>query len=392
MHTALSYRLLVSVALLGSFMFNVQGQGLTNQSNLYVGEGLEIHVNGEVINSGFIQNQGDLFVSGDCISAGIYQGLGRITLNGSTQTFNNNNNPVHRLAINGMGAKRIEGKVSISQSLDLILGTVTVADADTLLIEDGVAINGGSSLSYVNGALTHKGSGYKFFPIGKDGSYLPVEFLDITGIKPVTEVEVFETSGEISFPANSSLFSTVYWQRKTVSGTFLNSPVSLGYTVPDGYTNRNILDIFQGESLSSLFEAVGNTTVDYGTDIDKVTTSNGTTASVLVIGETDIPGGVPGAFYFSTTLSPSAADPDNRAAKIFGDQLVADNFQFVVYNRWGLKVYETTSLEEMLTTGWDGHQQGKSEGLPSGAYPYLFRALKKSGDAIEQKGIITIIR
>lgn len=392
MQTALSYPLLVSLSVLCSFMFKAQGQGLTNQTSLFVGEGIEIHVDGDVMNSGFIQNQGDMFVIGDCVSSGVYQGLGRITLNGSSQTFNNNNNPVYRLAINGSGIKKIEGKVSVSQSLDLTLGMVAVADADTLVVADGATINGGSDLSYVEGALTREGTGYKFFPIGKNGMYLPVEFLDITGIKPVTEVEVFETSGQISLPANSNLFSTVYWQRKTVSGTFLNSPVSLGYTVPDGYTNRNVLDIFQGESLSSLFEPVGNSTVDYGTDIDKVSTSNGATAPVLIIGETDIPGGVPGAFYFSTTLSPAATDPDNRVVKIFGDQLVADNFQFVVYNRWGLKVYETTSLEEMLATGWDGHQQGKSEGLPSGAYPYFFRALKKSGDTIEQKGIITIIR
>ena len=55
-------------------------------------------------------------------------------------------------------------------------------------------------------------------------------------------------------------------------------------------------------------------------------------------------------------------------------------------------VFEAGSLADMISVGWDGRQQPSGEMLPSGAYPYFFRATSKAGDPLEQKGIISIIR
>jgi hypothetical protein len=76
---------------------------------------------------------------------------------------------------------------------------------------------------------------------------------------------------------------------------------------------------------------------------------------------------------------------------VFGEQLTEEGFLFVVYNRWGQQVFESRSLEAMSTKGWSG-QQHTGGTLASGAYPYLLKGKRKSGEALMQKGVISIVR
>jgi len=386
------YVAIVSLLVWNGILQTLHGQGIANQTNIFIDDGVEVHVQGDVTSEGFIQNQGSFFVDGNWTNTNVYQGLGSITLyGGQQQTFYNNKNAVYDLIVDGSGPKIIQGKVVITKSLALNLGIVTVADPDTLYISDGATVTG-SSRSFVDGAVTHEGTGYKFFPIGTNGNYYPVELIDVTGINVATEMEAFDNVPSTDLPPSSTIYSTVYWQRKDIRGTFLNSPLSLGYTIPDNYGDRHALEIFQAQTLTSPFAPLGKIAVSYDADIDKITSGTDATENIFVIGETAAPGGLPGEFYLSTSLSPAAADPDNRLVKVFGNQLVEENFQFIVYNRWGLKVYESKSLVDMITIGWDGHQQGNNDALPSGAYPYFFRATTKAGGLIERKGIVSIVR
>ena len=387
-----SYRLL-------SFMFFLTGllslngsigQSLTNQSNIFIPAGLEFHLDGDFVNEGFIQNQGSFFLSGNWKNTNVYQGTGRITLYGDLdQTFFNNKNAVYHLEINGAGEKFISDRLPVSNRLDLILGIVNVSDLDTLLIANSASINGGSTESHINGALTHQGTGYKFFPIGINGGYYPLELLNVNGINPTIEVEVFENAQSLAVPPNVTVFSNKYWQRKTINGTFLGSPLSIGYPIPDDYTNRHVIDILQSDALDNDFAILGNTRVEYNDPIPMVISDNLATRNVFILGESIPADGIPGEFYLSTTLSPVASNSDNRYVKVFGNQLVENDFQFRVFNRWGLMVYETSSLEGMLQVGWDGRHKG--DHLPSGAYPFVLKAVTKTGDVIEKKGVISII-
>jgi hypothetical protein len=382
-----------------SFMFSMTGllsmnssigQSLTNQSNIFIPAGLEFHLDGDFVNEGFIQNQGSFFLTGNWKNTNVYQGTGRVTLNGDLdQTFFNNKNAVYHLEINGAGEKFISDRLPVSNRLDLILGIVNVSDMDTLLIANGASITGGSTESHVNGALTHQGTGYKFFPIGINGAYYPLELLNVNGINPTIEVEVFENAQPLTLPSNVTVFSNKYWQRKTINGTFLGSPLSIGYPIPDDYTNRHVIDILQSDALDNDFAILGNTRVEYNDPIPMVISDNLATRNVFILGESIPADGIPGEFYLSTTLSPVASNSDNRYVKVFGNQLVENDFQFRVFNRWGLMVYETSSLEGMLQVGWDGRHKG--DHLPSGAYPFILKAVTKTGDVIEKKGVISII-
>lgn len=62
------------------------------------------------------------------------------------------------------------------------------------------------------------------------------------------------------------------------------------------------------------------------------------------------------------------------------------DYQFMVFNRWGLKVFETATLTE----GWDGTHNGKKSEL--GVYVYLLRFKTSKGDYVEMKGYVTLIR
>ena len=57
-------------------------------------------------------------------------------------------------------------------------------------------------------------------------------------------------------------------------------------------------------------------------------------------------------------------------------------YEFMVYNRWGLKVFSTTNVDE----GWSG---GNNE---VGVYVYIVRYKTSKGEYIERKGSVTLLR
>lgn len=59
---------------------------------------------------------------------------------------------------------------------------------------------------------------------------------------------------------------------------------------------------------------------------------------------------------------------------------------FAIYNRWGLKVFETTNLNE----GWDGTYGGQPQ--PLGVYVYVLEAVTARGRIITKQGNVTLIR
>ena len=377
-----------SVALLSAH--SVFAQSITNQTNLFIPQGLELHLDGDFVNEGFIQNNGSFFITGSWTNTNVYQGIGSLTLNGGQdQSVFNNKNAVYDFRIDGTGMKYITDLLPVSNRLELTLGVVSISDRDTLRLSNGASIVGGSTVSYVDGALTHEGAGYKFFPIGKNGGYYPVELLNITGIQPVTEMEIFELSTRPNVPATITPYSNIYWQRKTISGTFTSSPLSIGYTIPQYYNYRHMIDILESTSVNGDFSLIGNTRVEYSDPISSVISDNGARGDIFILGESIPRDGIPGEFYLSTSLSPVASNPDNRFVRVFGNKLAEKEFQFRVFNRWGLMVYESNSLGDMITVGWDGRQNG--EYLSSGAYPYILKALTKDGEVIEKKGVISVL-
>ncbi|MEM1120121.1 MAG: gliding motility-associated C-terminal domain-containing protein [Bacteroidota bacterium] len=77
-------------------------------------------------------------------------------------------------------------------------------------------------------------------------------------------------------------------------------------------------------------------------------------------------------------------DGQNDVLFVRGDFI--DELTFVIYDRWGDKVFETTDQE----IGWDGTRNGRP--LPSGVFGYFLRTVCKNGDRYSRQGNVTLIR
>ena len=86
--------------------------------------------------------------------------------------------------------------------------------------------------------------------------------------------------------------------------------------------------------------------------------------------------------YVPTGFSPNG-DNNNEMLFVFGDMT---DLHFVIYNRWGNVVFETTDK----SMGWDGTQNGKP--VQSGVYAYKFSATDSKGNAVVKSGNISVIR
>jgi len=63
-----------------------------------------------------------------------------------------------------------------------------------------------------------------------------------------------------------------------------------------------------------------------------------------------------------------------------------ESLYFAVYDRWGEKVFETTSID----ADWDGTFNGKA--LNSATFAYYIEVLYLNGEEYEEKGKIALVR
>lgn len=360
-------------------------QGLYNASTMRI-NGAEIHVNGEITNTGVLENDGVIAFTGDWNNKGIYKGEGAVEARGlAPQKIAHNNQQMARLWINGWGPKYIGGRLVITNELQLQEGIVEVSPDDVLKLNPDAVVKGGSALSFVDGALTAEGNGYKFFPIGKNGTYAPIEFLDVKG--PVAEysMEVFENPPLI--PVEEVLVrNTHYWQRKDITGTFGSTPVGIDYD-PSQFTNPDEIVLVAGVDWDKPFAAIRE--VERLQETHKIITRLPVSSPIIMLGEV-YERWLEADFYLPTALSPHASRLDNRKVRVFGDRLADEGFHFQVFSRWGELVYESVSLEDMASNGWDGRSMNGSM-LATGTYPYRLTAVDKIGRTFEKKGVITIV-
>ena len=374
---------------LGAFLimpFNALSQGVFNETGLFI-NGVDVFVDGAISNGGEIQNDGLIVLSGDWKSEGKYGGAGILKVNGSApQRISHYGQSVSSVVIAGWGTKYIKGELNISSSLTLENGIVEVSEADVLNVLEGATVIGGSPDSYVDGALTVEGTGYKFFPVGKNGNYAPVEFLDVQGESPQYSLEAFENAPVVSVE-DAIVRNAIYWQRKDVRGKFGSSPVAVEYD-RDHFEESEDIILVAGTTWDEQFLSIKD--VEHSSETDKIATRIAVSSPIILLGEIS-ERWTEADFYFSTALSPHASHSENHKVKIFGGRLSADGFHFQVFDRWGDQVYESISLDQMSTNGWDGRASNGRE-LATGAYPFRMTALDKTGRRFERKGVITIIR
>ena len=87
--------------------------------------------------------------------------------------------------------------------------------------------------------------------------------------------------------------------------------------------------------------------------------------------------------YLPNVFSPNG-DNENDILYVRGKGI--ESVSFVVYNRWGNKVFESNSLAE----GWDGTFRGQEQS--SAVFVYFIKATFVNGKSIEEKGNVSIVK
>jgi hypothetical protein len=368
-------------------LLNVQldAQDFYSNTTIYIDQSAFIHVSGSVKNDGLIVNNGSIFLQGNWSNNFVYQGSGKIILEGANQQFSNKDQAISTLEVNGGGQKLLLGDYTITANLNLLNGTLKTEELFAISLSETATITGGSEISYIEGVVRSQGNGYKYFPLGINSHFYPIEFIDVKGINPILEVSVKENYPFVTTP---NIKKNVYWLRKTFGGTFDGSQVSLAFD-PNQFTDLQKIGIAQGESINKPIAIESNEfDVQSGTT-NKVTSKREMNGGVFMLGEGPLPPAK--AFYMSTALAPRAALSENKTVRVFGNVLSESGFSFRVFNRTGSILFETSSLVSMQETGWDGRDPSTGNYLPSGAYPFILQGLQMDGRKLVKQGVITIL-
>ncbi len=92
-----------------------------------------------------------------------------------------------------------------------------------------------------------------------------------------------------------------------------------------------------------------------------------------------------GEFYLPNAFSPNS-DTENDEFKAYISPGCVEEFKITIYNRWGIKVFETDDI----TKTWNGDYNG----APANAavYTYFCRVILSNGDKIKKEGNVSLVR
>lgn len=389
-----------SATLLLFFFYNLTlngyAQTLYNATGeqIWVSEGAIVTVNGTLVNQGFVSNNGHVTVTGDWLNEGVYNaGKGKVIFKGvQEQSINHNSQNIAVLQFEGTGEKLLESELVVLDSLILTNGIVTTVAENPLFLEATVKVDGGNPDSFVNGPLIYKGTGYRYFPVGKQNDFRPIELLDVQGVNPVLSVEVHEPNNSATPEEKLESVSQVrYWEVKPLDGMYEGSLVSLAVGSDEGFSDLLGVVVTGSAQMGGVFENFGQSELSGDVTEGKVTSAEATAYPYLALGITTEFSArnrilVPSAF------APNAPDAENRTLKVYATNILSEGFVFKIFNRWGILVYETTSVDEALNQGWNGVDHKTNEPAQFGVYTYYLSVRFDNNLPVEQTGSITLFR
>jgi hypothetical protein len=90
--------------------------------------------------------------------------------------------------------------------------------------------------------------------------------------------------------------------------------------------------------------------------------------------------------YSPNAFNPNSTIPENRTFMPIGYGVDPDNYHFIIYDRWGSKVYETFDLDHP----WNGVINGKKV-VAGSVYPWIVIYKDLNGTDHRVTGTVTIV-
>lgn len=262
-------------------IFTNDGQTITITS------GAQMTIQGEALNNGVLRNDGTLSVSGDWTNGNSYiSDAGIFILNSdAVQQVDHGGQVFYVLQLEGGGRKIFTSDIEIVNALILISGVAEIPSDRTFLLREGVSISGGSDASHIEGILYATGTGDFLFPVGRNGTYAPVELLDVTGTAPVIGMTVSEPNPtSVAGFGLSELSTERYWRRELLSGILTDAQVKLAIRNESVLSNISGAVVAGGNALGGEYTSLGQAVVTGSTTDGSVTSSDKSNNTFFTIG------------------------------------------------------------------------------------------------------------
>lgn len=386
---------------------------LQENAGIYIQGDAELKVGGTLENNGLIESNGTLSLYGDLLNNGILNLLmGEISFQGGDdQMINSPVLDVLDMAIMGHSNEimLMSEEVRINGSVDFIDGVLRVPESAKFIIAADAETLGGNENSYFDGAMTHIGTGFKYFPIGNNGLFTPINLEEIRGVDVMLKVSSSVPNDPVPVPAENIIGVSEHalWKVELEEGFLDSALVSMEFMNAnlDEFTNRNEINadnispvIVEKTSLDGIFRTLG---VSELTQTDSMTFGRiiaeryirPTTEQdrFIALGLAPL---VPdeGSFYIPNAFSPNAFDDDNKSFRVYGTRVIEEDFELRIFNRSNVLVYQTDSYQEANQVGWNGRNQNNGNEEPSGLYYYTISYKLEDGNIRREQNAIYLIR
>lgn len=365
-----------------------------NGAQLTVGSQAVFYVDGNVESNGDILNQNEIIINGNWESSGAYSSSGAIRFIGGDQTIDNYSNTFNKVLITGGGIKTVPSGFNISDSLTLDDGILKPYDTAKIVALSSALISDGDEYAHVDGMFYHEGVGTKFYPLGKDEEFRPVE-MNVSEGDAVVGYELHKnletTNPRYEYPV-IELQTNYYWEQNIASGTLDSALLILPYDELN-LVSHNTQTVMEAKDLQSMFRTTephyNNSSFRLGSYFQTLSSGKHITGSYFAVGVQQLYNW--DLKYVPDALSPNAENPEDQVIKIYGAVFYDVDFLFKVVNQWGNEVFRTTDLEFMQTVGWDGTNSKTNKKEVTGQYQYILKAKKLDSEYHSEAGSLYII-
>jgi gliding motility-associated-like protein len=194
------------------------------------------------------------------------------------------------------------------------------------------------------------------------------EFTNAAGCKATQEIAYTATEVKATVTASDKL---VY---KDFDVTLNAQPAGTGYTYKWNPTTATTASFTNKPAVKTTYTVT-------------VTDANGCSSTASIDVDVIEPQCAEPFVYIPTAFSPNS-DGTNDKIRVHGEFLTT--VEFVIYNRWGEKVFETTQFANGESEGWDGVHANK--GVCPDVYGFYVRGKCKNGTEFFKKGNITVLK
>ena len=312
---------------------------------VHISDGANLEVGGNLDNEGAIQNLGSLSLYGDWTTNNNFNGTeGSLNFRGGEdQAIAPPTLTISELIVNVDGVVTFPGKeYLITDRIDFQFGNVRINDNTEFILGENVSVLGGSNDSYFEGTIIAEGSGIKTFPIGSNGVYAPLTMLDVFGFDSRIAARYIGENSRAPIPGDSLLGVSHrgYWEFELVGGVADETRIQVEFNQEDlsdfkiqndirhrlnspviAYTD-NLNEVWSSLGVSELMDTDSLT---FGTLTAQIPLTPGFNKTYLAVGLAPM---IPdeGLYFIPEAFSPNAADPDNQTFKVFGQQIVDEEF------------------------------------------------------------------